>query len=447
MVYRNSIGFTIKKIRLNKKMTQEQLTAKLNILGLNIDRPVISKIENQVRQITDFEIKTIAMALRVKIDDLFDEVEEINTHVNNIKNTIFKGGTQMTDVFKQVKEKLSFFEGMYDIVRVVNPIDKKTINLTSDESPIMNGMCYECWGKNSFCSNCITMRAYSEQDTFVKIEYNNDKVFLITATPVNIENTTYIVEILKDISKNAKICDDKSNLELNISDLINKLNESSIRDGLTGIYNRRYINERLPVDINDSIVKEKPVSLIMADIDDLKEINDKYGHVIGDKVIISLTQLINDSIRKSSDWVSRYGGDEFLIVLNDVGLDDAYKVAEKIRNEFNSNVFKVDNNIIKVTASFGVYGTESKEFDVEKIIGNVDTNLYKAKINGKNLTYAENNLKLKEVQLSILERRIDDLRDTLNEICISTDEENANEFKLNISKYLDELIVDYIKKI
>ncbi|MBC8062098.1 MAG: GGDEF domain-containing protein [Clostridiaceae bacterium] len=291
------------------------------------------------------------------------------------------------------------------------------------------------------------MRAYSEQDTFVKIEYNNDKVFLITATPVNIENTTYIVEILKDISKNAKICDDKSNLELNISDLINKLNESSIRDGLTGIYNRRYINERLPVDINDSIVKEKPVSLIMADIDDLKEINDKYGHVIGDKVIISLTQLINDSIRKSSDWVSRYGGDEFLIVLNDVGLDDAYKVAEKIRNEFNSNVFKVDNNIIKVTASFGVYGTESKEFDVEKIIGNVDTNLYKAKINGKNLTYAENNLKLKEVQLSILERRIDDLRDTLNEICISTDEENANEFKLNISKYLDELIVDYIKKI
>jgi two-component system, cell cycle response regulator len=352
----------------------------------------------------------------------------------------------MTDIFEQVKEKLSLFEGMYDVVRIVSPVDKKNITLTDCEKSTMNGTCYEYWKKNTFCSNCISMRAYSERDTFTKIEYCDNKVILTTATPLNIDNTTYIVEILKDISKDGRVFDYKANHEVSVSDVISELNNAAIMDELTGIYNRRYINERLPVDINNSIIDGSSLSLIMVDIDHLKEINDKYGHTIGDKIIRELAQLICVSIRKNTDWVGRFEGDKLLVVLNDSDMKNATNVAKKLRKIVSNNVFVFDDISMKVTSSLGVYCTENEEFDIEKIIAKVEEKLCQAKGNERNISYIENISIQQDIPLFSLNRKIEELRDTLNEICITTEKDNNRELRLNISEYLDELIVEYMKK-
>lgn len=87
----------------------------------------------------------------------------------------------------------------------------------------------------------------------------------------------------------------------------------------------------MPVDVSNNILENKPISIIMADIDFFKNINDTYGHLIGDKVIRDVANIINKNIRNSSDWLARYGGEEFLIVLSNTTGEGAYTVAEKIR--------------------------------------------------------------------------------------------------------------------
>ncbi|MFL0195442.1 diguanylate cyclase [Clostridium sp. WILCCON 0269] len=162
--------------------------------------------------------------------------------------------------------------------------------------------------------------------------------------------------------------------------------ENTVTDGLTGIYNRRYINERLPIDVNNSIIHGHPLSVIMTDIDHLKNINDKYGHVVGDRIIKDFANLIKNSIRKGSDWVGRYGGDEFLIVLNNTELENAYNVAEKIRKTISDTIFEYGDTNVRITSSFGLYSIEDEKLDVENILIKVDKNLYEAKRKGRNRT-------------------------------------------------------------
>lgn len=287
------------------------------------------------------------------------------------------------DIVEQIEERLSFFKNIYDFVRIVDPVEKKTVVIKDDGKEIKEGICYDFWNRNAKCENCISIRAYLENDTFVKMEYVDGKTFLVTAVPVEFNGKLYIAEILKDISANGTIvnANDKK-----VADLIDELNDKVIKDDLTKIYNRRYINEKLPVDISKSLLDNKPLSIIMCDIDYFKNVNDKYGHVIGDKVLYDFAQLLSNNIRKEADWAGRYGGEEFLIVLNNSTSENAYNVAEKIRRILEKTTFSYDSIDFNITASFGVKENENNNKDAEELIKMADSNLYKAKAEGRNRT-------------------------------------------------------------
>jgi two-component system cell cycle response regulator len=290
------------------------------------------------------------------------------------------------DIIDQVKERLSVFIKLYDVLRVVDPIKKKTLILKDDNVQELDGTCYGFWRKEEFCGNCISMRSYIENDTFVKIENSEGKIFLVIATPIIIDNKRYIVEILKDLSESGKTLTKTSTNENFIEHILSELNEKIIKDELTKIYNRRYINERLPVDIDNSIEKQCPLSVIMADIDFFKDVNDNYGYLIGDKILIDFAKLIQSSIRKNTDWVGRYGGEEFLIVLNNTDLENAYKISEKIRKLVEDKIFEYEEKKVKITSSFGVCGLINNKVNMEELIQIADKNLYQAKNNGRNKT-------------------------------------------------------------
>lgn len=354
----------------------------------------------------------------------------------------------------EVKERLSLFKDFYDTVRIVDPIEKKASVVTEKEIVHLNSSCYALLRKDTICENCISMRAGLNSNTFVKIEYDKERVFLVIATPVENDGRTYIVEILKDITENSTVSHKLTEESTVIEDVISSLNERAVKDELTCTYNKRYINERLPVDIKQSILHKRPLSVIMADIDFFKKVNDTYGHIIGDKILRDFADLVSSSIRKSFDWVGRYGGEEFLIVLNNTGVEEAYSFAEKIRKEIEEATFRYNEIRINITSSFGVYSFTDRNILVEELLSKADRNLYQAKAGGRNKTIASegnsegDNLvfsSAKELKLSKLREQINELRNALNEVCCTIENGKTNQERLQVSQSLDELIVEYMK--
>jgi two-component system, cell cycle response regulator len=166
----------------------------------------------------------------------------------------------------------------------------------------------------------------------------------------------------------------------------------SITDALTGAYNRRYLMEQLPRELERCRRYAYPLSVLMCDIDHFKQINDERGHAAGDEVLQQFAARAQKSIRINSDWVSRYGGEEFLIVLPETAHDGAVAVAEKIRSLISSTPFATRAGDAVVTASFGIASTGPNGPDislkVDAIIRTADECLYRAKQEGRNRSSA-----------------------------------------------------------
>ncbi len=177
-------------------------------------------------------------------------------------------------------------------------------------------------------------------------------------------------------------------LERSLKEANDKIKILSITDPLTGIYNRGYLTEHLPREISRAKRYGHPLSLIMSDIDLFKKINDSYGHQAGDKLLKDFVDCLRGAIRNRIDWMVRYGGEEFLIVLPETNIEGACQVAERFRTLLSESVFTIKDNEIKITASFGVSGfdpsKQKEKISVEFLIGLADKYLYQAKKRGRN---------------------------------------------------------------
>jgi diguanylate cyclase (GGDEF)-like protein len=161
----------------------------------------------------------------------------------------------------------------------------------------------------------------------------------------------------------------------------------SITDALTGAYNRRYLMEQLPRELERCRRYAYPLSVLMCDVDHFKKINDARGHAAGDDVLQQFVARAQKTIRTNSDWVSRYGGEEFLIVLPETPHAGAMHVAEKIRCLISSTPFATRAGDAAVTASFGVASTGLAGPDialtVDTLIRTADECLYRSKEQGR----------------------------------------------------------------
>ena len=162
----------------------------------------------------------------------------------------------------------------------------------------------------------------------------------------------------------------------------------SITDALTGAYNRRYLMEQLPREVERCRRYAYPLSVLMCDLDHFKQVNDQRGHAAGDEVLQQFAARAQKSIRPCSDWIARYGGEEFLIVLPETAHADGVFVAEKIRNLVADAPFSTRAGDAVVTASFGVVSTGPHGPDltlkVDALIRAADECLYKSKFEGRN---------------------------------------------------------------
>ncbi len=165
--------------------------------------------------------------------------------------------------------------------------------------------------------------------------------------------------------------------------LYKRVEELSVRDSLTGLFNHAHIIGILNREFKIAERYKKPISIIMGDIDKFKEINDTFGHLSGDFVLEKISTILSESIR-DIDYIGRYGGEEFLIILPETKKAEAVKVAERIRKKVENTEFNIVSPPIKITMSFGVASNEDDVKTSHLLIKKADDLLYLAKKNGRN---------------------------------------------------------------
>jgi diguanylate cyclase (GGDEF)-like protein len=158
-----------------------------------------------------------------------------------------------------------------------------------------------------------------------------------------------------------------------------KLQSMVIRDGMTGLFNRTFMEQLIADAINRSKRSNSPLSLLMIDVDHFKQVNDTYGHNAGDELLTRLSRLLNDN-KRSTDYLGRWGGDELILLLTDTNLQGARYVAEKLCSLVKEHAIPLRTPItISVGASEHIQDEDLKSF-----IGRADAALYRAKRSGRN---------------------------------------------------------------
>lgn len=162
----------------------------------------------------------------------------------------------------------------------------------------------------------------------------------------------------------------------------------SIKDALTDCYNRRYLDEQLAREAALAHRYQRPFSIILCDIDYFKQINDDHGHPVGDQVLVEFSAILKAQVRQETDWVCRYGGEEFLIILPQTQKEPAVLLAQRIRKKIEENEFCKSPQIIRLSASFGVseFLIDNKDISqgVDDLLNLADKRLYVAKHKGRN---------------------------------------------------------------
>lgn len=179
------------------------------------------------------------------------------------------------------------------------------------------------------------------------------------------EPSTLILQI-KEAQQIHELLKQKSHLE-----------QLSATDALTGLYNYRYLQQRLAKELDRAQRQQRPLSVVMADVDGFKIRNDNAGHLGGDAVLKQIAQILRDSLR-TFDCICRYGGDEFCIVLQETDLKTAFEISERLRKKVEAES--------AVTISLGVSCFPDPSTSYEELLAHADTALYSAKSQGRNRT-------------------------------------------------------------
>lgn len=162
----------------------------------------------------------------------------------------------------------------------------------------------------------------------------------------------------------------------------NRLITTSMRDPLTGAYNRKFLDWKLKEEIDRALRYKRTLSVIMADIDHFKKINDTYGHQCGDEILKNFAKSLTGALR-NTDFLVRYGGEEFCCLMPETDCHSTAHVAERLRTRIENEAFIYNGQEVRITASFGISALEGTETDKE-LIRRADEALYEAKNSGRN---------------------------------------------------------------
>ena len=205
----------------------------------------------------------------------------------------------------QPEALLERLKGIFDIVRLVNPESTKVLSLGKDgRLTEMPGICHMVWNKSGRCENCISSKALARKESLNKIEFKDDQAYFVMAKYVEVGGRGCVLEMVSKLSDGRWL--DMGGRRM-LLDRGSNFDRSAFVDSLTGAYSRQYFECFLAE-------SEQVEGVVMIDVDHFKEVNDRFGHLVGDKALQSVAQSILSNLRQT-DVLVRYGGDEFLLLV------------------------------------------------------------------------------------------------------------------------------------
>jgi two-component system cell cycle response regulator len=226
----------------------------------------------------------------------------------------------------------------------------------------------------------------------IKKNYPNIKVMVVTGYERAFTYTDVIRAGASDfISKpfNTDELEAKINRLVREIELMSQLELLSISDGLTGLYNRRHFDAKIFEEARRAHRQNHDLFLAVIDVDNLKKMNDKYGHLAGDKLLKSVGDIIKHCIRENVDWPFRYGGDEFCVILTQVTRDQAISTSERLIESFNEKKLPLTGLSIGLAQFVRSQDAKWTE-DIGDLVKRSDIALYKAKQTGRNRVVVDN---------------------------------------------------------
>ena len=276
---------------------------------------------------------------------------------------------------------------VFDVVRLLDEETLETGNIKDvTDAEGFPCKCYSFWKKGDNCKNCTSRDAFRKKNEQLKLEYLDSNIYQVISKYVEIDGKPYVMELINQMNADAVMDEDGRN------ELIKQLsgyNRELYTDALTGIYNRRYYEER----IRNSNMS---AGVAMIDLDDFKIYNDTFGHDAGDLALTTVVGIIKDNVRRT-DMLIRMGGDEFLLVMPDIGEQAFADKLNQIQGKIHSS--KVPGySQLRLSVSIGgvLSGSGST---VERAIRKADQFMYQAKT-CKNMVVTEHDEQLKEQQES-----------------------------------------------
>lgn len=315
------------------------------------------------KEVIDVILKTDPASIKFAVKAISRTLKNYDTTILIVDDSkVYRG--VLTKILKKIKLKvLQATNGE----EALSMIEKNNISLvlTGFEMPLVDGL---------------------ELTLKIREKYNKDQLGIIALSSA--EKQSILSNFLKfgandfinkPFTENEIIIRVNSNLEL--LDLFETINDMANKDFLTGAYNRRYFFDSGESIYSKNKRKKTPMAVAMIDIDKFKNINDTYGHDIGDIAIKEIKKVLDKNLR-ASDLMARFGGEEFCILLEDITLEDTKKLFQNIREKFEENIIDANGVEISYTVSTGIYFGISDS--LEEMIRLSDEALYTAKESGRN---------------------------------------------------------------
>lgn len=272
---------------------------------------------------------------------------------------------------QQAEERMLQYEKVFSVVRlldaetILNAAKGKNQNISAEPCRY-----FDFWETGKRCSNCVSLKALEEKNKKTKLEFRENNVYQVTAHYVEVDGKPKVMELIQYLDE-ADIVDIDGSERLFTK--LNGFQDELYRDVLTGIYNRRYYEDQLRKQI-------LPAGIAMIDLDDFKLYNDTCGHNAGDLALTTVAGVIRGMIRRTTDILIRYGGDEFLLVMPGVKEEDFTQKLRQIQNEVHS---KEVPGFSRLQLSVSIGGVLSEEHKIENAVEMADKLMYRAK-NHKN---------------------------------------------------------------
>lgn len=333
-------------LQLAPNLTPQQQTIQNSIVSQN------KSVQRLFNAINKNKLKNANQAIKKHLKTrLITQLEAIRTDAIQLSDIAKK------DIKNVIRNQIIFV--LLTLIFIIVALVYGAFRLTTVFKTSLNEV------KNAFKKN--------HSGNFQKIQFSNPtEEFDSIATSYNEMNkklsiTTVSLESMK------KIVDERTS----------KLEELSNTDPLTQIANRRALFERGNAEFSRIQRSKSQLTIMLLDCDLFKDINDKYGHVFGDKVLKHLTDICKKAIR-SIDFFARYGGEEFIIILPDSSINGAIETAKRIQHSLANHGIKFDEKEICITVSIGISTVNDKHDNFEQLIKDADMAMYKAKTNGRN---------------------------------------------------------------